>query len=119
MKFHKIGNLSWIFVLFLLGSGIANAAEKPWLKLHGMVDEGKTKLYWENRDWPSDLYGFDVKRRDLTGTSMWVKLNQEPISPALVRDRDWRNLGLNDTQIQRVEQKFDTYLANNARNCWC
>jgi hypothetical protein len=78
-------------------------------RLRGAVDGDHLKLYWETNDWPVTMAGFNLKRKE--GNGSWKALNTEVIYPQ-VDDRNWSNLGLNESQSQHVRRTFQTYLAS-------
>jgi hypothetical protein len=104
MRFYSV-------LLLIMVTALSSHAQ--WIKLHGNVEGGKLKLYWETRDWPADLYGFNLKRRNLRAAkSEWETLNKRPISPEFIKEKDWSNLGLTENQETDIKSKFDEYLAN-------
>lgn len=79
------------------------------VKLDGSASENSLRLLWQVDGWPDGIVGFNVKRR-LQGDDSWGKLNNQAIYPAIIRDRNWSDLGLNDAQQKEFLDTFDNYL---------
>lgn len=102
-----------ILLIVFLNLIFINEIKAQEIKLHGVSDKKNVKLFWEIHEWPSDLYGFNIKRKE-AGSNEWVKLNIETISPQINRNMSWSNLGLNDKQIKEILKSFDSYIESNA-----
>lgn len=71
-----------LIAIAILWSNIALLAQTGNVNLLAQSADGKTvKLVWFFKSWSSDISGFDIKRKE--GLQGWVKLNSEPILPAI------------------------------------
>src|SRR5690606_11579854 len=70
------------------------------------------KLYWEIFEWPEELMGFNVKRKE-GEQGVWQQLNTEVISPQ-VGERNWKNVGLNEDQEAHIRKTLTAYFASGS-----
>lgn len=87
--------------------GSGKGGNEQWCTLFGTVDANATRLYFELRGWPQDLQGFNVKRRKAGGN--WSQLNGSVIRPEVNYNKDWKNLGMNESQIAQAKQTYTVY----------
>ena len=98
--------LRLFFALFLTAS--LQAKEKPWAMLFADAsDDGVVRLYWSLRDWPVDLKGFNLKRKDVDQSSTnWQKLNRSLLIPSSNKDKDFANQGLSAERVIDIQKAY-------------
>jgi hypothetical protein len=79
-------------------------------RLRGAIVDDHLKLYWETYDWTATAAGFNLKRKN-GANGAWDLLNKNVIYPQ-ADDRNWSDLGLNQSQTQTIRRTFQGYLAS-------
>lgn len=103
-----------LIVLCLLAQAVPSLAQGEGAILRGEEADGYMKLYWETYEWPEDLYGFNIKKKN-AGDSQWHTLNGQVIYPQ-VDKREWTQLGLNAADAAELQKTFERYVASGAVN---
>ncbi len=101
-----------LLLLFLCMQSVAQPNLQQKMRLRGAYDRGHIKLYWEIFEWPEELMGFNVKRKEGEQGS-WQQLNTEMISPQ-VGERNWKNVGLNKDQEAHIQKNLNAYVASGS-----
>lgn len=78
--------------------------------LLGEGNDKTVKLIWLQDQWPEDLIGFDIKRREGKGSlgGPWEKLNRSLIFPEITVGKDFSNVEPSTAEAARLQQKLNT-----------
>jgi hypothetical protein len=93
-------------------TGSLFAQDKKEYFLYGSRETGSIRLYWDVFAWPSNLEGFNLKRRMINGDSKgeWTALNFDLLSPDIAEKEDWVNQGLSAMQAAELDSALSGYL---------
>ena len=70
------------------------------------------KIMWFFKSWDERFRGFDIKRRE--GLSQdWVCLNKNVIWPSFLAKHDFRNVGLDKSEAERIRSLAVKYIADH------
>ncbi len=94
----------FIILAVLLGVNTASA-QNGNTDLLAQSPDGKTvKLVWFLNSVPSDITGFDIKRKD--GLGEWHKLNTDPILPGISQKKNLTTAEPDNTEASRIREKL-------------
>jgi hypothetical protein len=72
----------------------------------------QVKLLWLPTVWPSNLTGFDIKKRPAGGNEGWQPVNASYIFPELSFEKDLSNIDNNSAEQQRLQKKLKKLIAD-------
>lgn len=91
----------WVTVSSLSAQTTPSSAPTPAeATLYGVIqgDQNQIRFYWETRNWPVWLSGYQIKYRE-PGSDSWTPVHQGTVFPSFQPERNWKSQGLSEEEV--------------------